>query len=156
MVRTLSRPVPGFSPAAPGITGTVRRDGKGACMHVITGVHGAHLEDYIASELPADVDVVASICRFAAVLSDRISNAYPTTSVEVRCDLDIIGGLPWDHQTHVLDPLPGVLVAGVIREIEELRRSITDDEWLVYLPSMNDSQVLHVGVEMEHQEQSYA
>jgi hypothetical protein len=123
-------------------------------MHVITGVHGAFLEDYIASELSADVDVVASISRFAAIFADRIRNAYPTTSVEVRCDLDIIDALPWDHQTHVLDPPSGVLVADVVRGVEALRRSVTNNEWLMYRSGTSEPRAPSLSVGMEYQQPS--
>lgn len=115
-------------------------------MHIITGVHGAYLEDYIASELPAGVDVIASIRRFAAVLADRIRQVYPGTSVEVRCDLDISGSLPWDRQTYVLDLFPGLVAEDVVGEIEALRGSITDAEWLVSLPAASDTVELHMGI----------
>jgi hypothetical protein len=123
-------------------------------MHVITGVHGAFLEDYIASELSADVDVVVSISRFAAILAERIRNEYPTSSVEVRCDLDVIDGLPWDHQTHVLDPRRGVFVADVVREVESLRRSITNNEWLMYRSDMSEPRSPYLSAGMEYREPS--
>jgi hypothetical protein len=123
-------------------------------MHVISGVHSAFLEDYIASELSTDVDGVASISRFAVILADRIRSAYPTCSVEVRCDLNILDGLPWDHQTHVLDPLPGVFVADVVREIEALRRSIQNHEWLMYRSDMHEPRMPYPSAGMEYQEPS--
>ena len=123
---------------------------EGASVHIMTGIHGASLEDYIASELPADVDVIASIRRCAAVLTDRIRHAYPDTSVDVRCDLDVTGSLPWDGNTYILDPLPDVVDEEVARAIDALRESITDEEWLVYLPIPGGATDLHVGMMIDH------
>lgn len=118
-------------------------------MHIMTGIHGAALEDYVVSELPADVDVIASICRFATVLADRIRRAYPDGSVEVRCDLDVTGSLPWDGNTYILDPLPDVEEGEVARVIDVLRSSITDEEWLIYLRIPGGDAGLHAGIAMD-------